>query len=257
MIGIYLNGGLGNMMFQIAALEDMGRRSGLQTCYPGLDERLAILIKTANHSQNAFEYLEIFKNFDWYKNYQDQPVFKHTFNIPHKYVRIEPMDESLYYGYFQSEMYFDRDTTLKLFEPAGHILEVVDKYDYTNSCSIHIRRGDYVGKYKGVYYVPDCDYYNAAIDKVKASHYFVFSDDPEWCYANFEGDDFTFVGEQDYVELFMMARCTHNIIANSSFSWWGSYLNQNPDKKIIAPSSWYLTYKYSSMDIYCNNWIII
>ena len=259
MIGIYLNGGLGNMMFQIAALEDMGRRSGLATFYPDLDERLDILMETSDHSQNAREYLKIFRNHDWHKNCSEDLQMMRSYQIPHRYVKIEPTDWSVYYGYFQSEKYFSRKETLELFETAGFIEQRLSKYDFTDSCSIHVRHGDYTKKYAGTYAIMNDDYYQEAIFRMKdlgCKRFYVFSDDREWCRKYF-CDEFTIVYEPDYVELFMMSRCTHNIIANSSFSWWGAYLNQNPGKKVIAPSSWYLTTRFSAMDIYCNNWIII
>lgn len=256
MIGVYLNGGLGNMMFQIAAIEDMGRRGGFETFYPDIDRRLNILIDTSGHSPRAFDYTKMFRNHDWYKNSQCDMQLLRSYVIPHKYVHIEPCDWAVYYGYFQSERYFGREATLKLFEPAAHIESALSKYDFTDSCSIHVRRGDYAAKYAGVYALLDRDYYQSAIDMIEAKRYYIFSDDHQWCRDNFN-NEFIFVNEDPEVELFMMSRCTHNIIANSSFSWWGSYLNQNPSKIIIAPSSWYLTTRYSAMDIYCNNWIII
>jgi hypothetical protein len=256
MIGCHLQGGLGNMMFQIAALEDMGRRSGFDTCYPDLDKRLLLLMDSASHSQYAFNYLNIFHNFKWHKNYDKAFVAEKYFSIPHRYVLIEPVDKSLYMGYFQSERYFEREATLKLFEPSDCIEKTLSEYDFTDSCSIHVRRGDYVGRYAGTYAILGSEYYQPAIGMINAKRYYVFSDDHGWCRENFDYD-FIFVDESPEVELFMMSRCTHNIIANSSFSWWGSYLNQNPDKKIIAPSQWYTTTKYSAMDIYCNNWTII
>lgn len=257
MIGCRLQGGLGNMMFQIAALEDMGRRSGLETCYPELMERLALLISSADHSQNAMDYLGIFENFKWNKNLDNDLRFKYSYMIPHEFVNIEPRDSSIYMGYFQSEKFFNREETLKLFEPAAYIKDILNIYDYENSCSIHVRHGDYVGRYNGTYAIMPIEYYEYAIKLVQADRYYIFSDDLPWCTKVFKGDNNIFVSDHDYVELFMMSRCTHNIIANSSFSWWGSYLNQNPDKKIIAPSEWYTTTKYKSWDIYCKNWTII
>jgi hypothetical protein len=256
MIGCVLQGGLGNMMFQIAALEDMGRRSGFDTCYPDLDERLHILMDSASHSESAFEYLKIFRNFNWHKNYDKAHYFRKRFSIPHRYVMIEPEDNSVYTGYFQSERYFDRESTLKLFEPSDMIEYALSKYDFADSCSIHVRRGDYTERYAGTYAILGTEYYQTARDMVKAKRYYLFSDDHAWCRDNFN-DEFVFVNEPPQVELFMMSRCTHNIIANSSFSWWGSYLNRNTDKKIIAPSAWYTTTRFSAMDIYCNNWTII
>ena len=68
----------------------------------------------------------------------------------------------------------------------------------------------------------------------------VFSDDIKWCKENFIGDKFLFIEEdRDYIELFLMSQCNHNIIANSSFSWWGAWLNKNENKIVVAPSKWF------------------
>lgn len=263
MIGMFLNGGLGNMMFQIAALEDMGRRSGLETWYPDVDSRLRQLMQTADHSQKASEYTGIFRNFNWHKNADkipDGPMIRNYCPVPHKYINFRPVDNTIYSGYFQSEKYFNREHILKLFEPERYISGILEQYDFSDSCSIHVRRGDYTGKYNGIYYLPDRDYYQRAIYKINARRYYIFSDDLRWCAENFncwEDKKMIFVEDSPQVCLFMMARCTHNIIANSSFSWWGSYLNQNPQRMIIAPHRWYETNRYDSSDIYCNNWTII
>ena len=103
------------------------------------------------------------------------------------------------------------------------------------------------------------EYYNKAIKQFdKDSNFLIFSDDIEWAKNNFKGDNFYFItenkiegndvmdtlniskgGHPDYIELYMMSLCDHNIIANSSFSWWGAWLNENPNKKVIAPKKWF------------------
>ena len=90
-------------------------------------------------------------------------------------------------------------------------------------------------------------------------NFIIFSDDIKWCKNNFIGDKFTFIeGEKDYIDLWLMSLCNHNIIANSSFSWWGAWLNQNPNKKVIAPINWFgPEKKLNPKDIYCKNWIKI
>jgi hypothetical protein len=86
----------------------------------------------------------------------------------------------------------------------------------------------------------------------------VFSDDIDWCKSVFKGDNFIFItNEQDYVDLYLMSLCKNNIIANSSFSWWGSWLNKNEGKKVIAPSKWFgRAYSdWDTNDIYTKNMI--
>ena len=239
MVSVNLKGGLGNMLFQIAFIEDLARRGGFEVRYPDIDEIFQQLLKSG-HSQNCYDYLNIFKNFDWKKN-QDKPMPNRIVHIPHHYEHIEPVDNMIYDGYFQSERYFDREETLKLFEVNFDIPEM--KKD---SCSIHYRKGDYITTYTNTYEIPSSDYYEMAtkIINIDPYNYYHFSDD--------------FISEyNDYTEMFMMSKCTHNIIANSSFSWWGAYLNQNPDKKVIAPAKWYKPgCKYSAKDIYTSNMII-
>ena len=83
------------------------------------------------------------------------------------------------------------------------------------------------------------DYYSQAMEKM-GGPFLVFSDDIAWCKDNFKGFDITFVeGEEDFIDLYLMARCRNNIIANSSFSWWAAWLNPDPHKKVIAPAMWF------------------
>ncbi len=116
------------------------------------------------------------------------------------------------------------------------------------SVSLHVRRGDYVNDEKtGIYHgVCSPEYYRKAIEKIKekcpAFILFVFSDDILWVKENMKFDiPAVYVSHKDipdYEELVLMSLCSHNIIANSTFSWWGAWLNANPEKIIIAPYRW-------------------
>lgn len=161
----------------------------------------------------------------------------------HKYVE----------GYFQSEKnFFDiRDKIRKEFtikkESEIFLLEK-SKIDKDKSASVHIRRGDYVSDFKTniAHGVCSREYYERAIalvrTKIENPTFYFFSDDIEWVKKEFgERPEFKYVsnpGLEDCEELMLMASCAHNIIANSSFSWWGAYLNQNPSKIVIAPKKW-------------------
>ena len=92
----------------------------------------------------------------------------------------------------------------------------------------------------------------------KEYKFLVFSDDIEWCKQVFD-DDFNFIeGEEDYVDLLLMARCKHNIIANSSFSWWGAWLNRNNNKRVIAPKKWFGSVaNLDSKDLLPKGWITL
>lgn len=174
-----------------------------------------------------------------------------------------------YEGYFQHEKYFKhlREDILKSFSLSVPLDEknqtVLNKILETNSVSIHIRRGDYVhlehvSKTHGTC---SLDYYKKAVEyitkKVENPHFFIFSDDIDWVIKNFKIEypfmvvDFN--QEKEYFDLNLMKNCKHNIIANSSFSWWGGWLNENPQKIVIAPKKW--TLKKQKCDILPSGWV--
>ena len=121
-------------------------------------------------------------------------------------------------------------------------LEIMDRIENTNSVSIHIRRGDYL---KCGYPILGVPWYQDAIktiiDKVDDPHFFVFSNDPEWVHGNFGFlSSKTIVtgngGKRDWIDMMLMSRCKHNIIANSGYSLFASWLNVNPNKVVIKPN---------------------
>jgi hypothetical protein len=102
------------------------------------------------------------------------------------------------------------------------------------------------------------DYFNEGMSAVgDVNKYLVFSDDIEWCKKNFIGDKFIFIeNEKDYVELYLQSQCTHNIISSSTFSWWGAYLNNKPNRKIVGPNQWFSNNKPIN-NIIPDSWITI
>jgi hypothetical protein len=158
-------------------------------------------------------------------------------------------------GYFQNEKYF-----LKIRNQILNELEfppIKDKKfaDVCNqvkndaqSVSIHIRRGDYLeleNLYGGICTI---EYYKKAIrymtDSIGEMHYYVLSDDIEWVKANIPIKNATYMESNDYnyyedwYDMYLMSICHHNIIANSSFSWWGAWLNRHDDKIVVRPKNW-------------------
>lgn len=169
-------------------------------------------------------------------------------------------------GYFQSERYFkdieDRVREAFTFQPVifeklsedrkEKLFSFLDQIDNTPSVSMHIRRGDYLTT--GEVYGGNCTdaYYKRGIalirEKYPEAKFFVFSNDDTWTRAwieeTFPGDhNFVVVEgvpeEEGYLDLYLMSRCKHCILANSSFSWWGAYLNPSADKTVIAPARWF------------------
>lgn len=149
-------------------------------------------------------------------------------------------------GYFQSEKYFkqSKDSIYRYFEFTDEIQEEINKqyfkYKELKTASIHIRRGDYL-KYPDIHPVCDAKYYNDAMARLNmVDKFLVFSDDPKWCKENFDLNVCDVIeGNVDFVDMGLMSKCDHNIIANSSFSWWGAWLNKNPEKIVIAPNNWF------------------
>jgi len=159
-------------------------------------------------------------------------------------------------GYWQNENYFKdiRDELVKDFEPIKPLTTKNRKYlseiQSTQSISLHVRREDYVNnknanEFHGL--VP-LDYYKAALEVVLNKtagtnrHLFVFSKEIDWCKKNMKLNlPVTFIeGNKDGSDdMRLMKHCRHNVLANSSFSWWGAWLNQNPDKVVVAPKIWF------------------
>ncbi len=109
------------------------------------------------------------------------------------------------------------------------------------------------------------DYYQQAIDIMKSKivnpKFFIFSNDIEWCHSHLKLADAVYItgnkGENSYRDMQLMSMCKHNIIANSSFSWWGAWLNNNPDKIVIAPAKWFNDPKINTRDLIPDDWIKI
>ena len=183
--------------------------------------------------------------------------------------------KSYFIGFWQSEKFFKniekiirKEFTLK--NPLSNYANVVfEKIKSTPiSASLHIRRGDYVlephtNAYHGVC---GLDYYQKAYEELVKKinspfEIFVFSDDIEWVKENLRlPGKMHFVSNPnipDYEEMFLMSCCTHNIIANSSFSWWGAWLNPNKNKIVIAPKQWFANKNEDAKDIVPESWIKI
>ncbi|WP_298883518.1 alpha-1,2-fucosyltransferase [uncultured Polaribacter sp.] len=172
-------------------------------------------------------------------------------------------------GYFQTEKYFKeiRETLLKEFKINQPLSEQTNKIanlilTSKNSCSLHIRRGDYISdkKANSVHGTCNLEYYKNAIkiieNKYSNSSFFVFSDDLSWTKENLQIKDAVFVDVKSipHEDMYLMSLCNNNITANSSFSWWGAWLNQNENKTVIAPKQWFVNKKN---EIACQNWLKI
>jgi len=236
MISCFLKGGLGNFMFQIATTYSLAKDNKCEVTF------------------NDKKYFKVHKSLDEYKNnifrninFNNNTEYSFIYNEPHFNFQPIPFRKNiLLNGYFQSEKYFshNRNEILRLFSPNEKNLNYIyNKYGNIltkNTTSIHVRRGDYL-KLQNHHPLCEMDYYKKSIDVIgKNSTFIVFSDDINWCKENFKYKDITFIeNEKDYIDLYIMSMCKNNIMANSSFSWWGAWLNKNQNKKIIAPKKWF------------------
>ena len=261
-VSVKLQGGLGNYLFQIASAYSYGLKHGKKPIFTTNDS-LVIHKSITNYNENILSNVELIPNkkTSSYKVYTE-PAFS--------YFEIPEIKNSVYLnGYFQSEKYF-KEYESEIRELFSYPTSVIDDVTETaldaygvdlsvdNTCSIHVRRGDYL---KLVDYHPsqDMGYYMKAIKNMpKDSVFLVFSDDIEWCKENFPDvpEKFRFVeGSKDYEDLLLQSLCKNNIICNSTFSWWAAWFNENPDKKIISPNKWFgPSMPHDTKDLYCEGW---
>jgi len=169
-------------------------------------------------------------------------------NFSYDKIELNKNENIFLTGYFQSYKYFNhnRDLILKQFLPSDELIENLRKeHDILNSentVSIHVRRGNY-SSLSDYHNLLDLEYYKKAIDFFPNANFIIFSDDIEFCVDNFSrlpNKNIHFINnEKDYLDLFCMSLCDSNIIANSTFSWWGAWLNKSKNKKVIAPNKWF------------------
>lgn len=272
---IKLNGGLGNQMFQYAVAYTIALQYNSTLV---LDHQLFKLTKKKpGHTPRRFE-LEIFgidhriatkEDIQYFQNLslKNKIRRKLCFNYPklfseknfeYQHAIEEALPPVYLKGFFQSYKYFESFSKeiyeLFLFPPDKLNSEnkvILKKIGNTQSVSVHIRRGDYVQDNITQQFHGNCSlgYYTQAISEMvkqnKEVEFFFFSDDMEWVEDQFNSFDIrkTFVtsnrGNNSWIDMFLMSKCEHNIIANSSFSWWAAWLNKNDKKIVISPKQWF------------------
>lgn len=234
---------LGNQLFQYAALRSVGIENNFEIKIPPYEKHslgeLNIHCNTLipqDFAQLKYKYEETRFNFD-----------KNIFTIK---------DNTDISGYFQSAKYFQNIKHIldKEFSFQQQVMKKANNFLLSTgfsgtTCSIHVRRGDYLSELEqGKHPVLPMNYFKRAMSFFPAScKFIVFSDDINWCKKNFSMQNIFFVeGNSPVEDLALMSLCSHNIIANSSFSWWGAWLNKNQNKIVIAPQIWFGT-KYSHL----------
>jgi hypothetical protein len=277
MIITRLHGRLGNQMFQYAAARGLAARRGTGVA---LDTREAeargegFLTRAFDLPLKEPDRLPPLKR-DAPLRYGlwrlTSPSFRREDGLGYN-AAIETWPDGTYlHGYWQSERYFAHvsDAIRSDFRfpesQSAQNAEMAARISAGPSVSLHVRRGDYVSL--GAHVLCDQAYYEAALARVLdgldvALTVYVFSDDPDWAKANlplpcpkvvvdFNGSD------ADFEDMRLMSLCDHNIIGNSSFSWWGAWLNANPDKRVTGPAKWFGDPKLVNPDILPAGWLRI
>ena len=226
-------GQLGNQLFQLAA--------GIALAKENND----IFAHNWHCSYSGQDMSKYFKNK--LPTYTGNPKIDFTYNDPIwcDYNKIPYQKNIDLNGFFQSEKYFEnnKDLIKHYFEPEEFLINnILSKYGQIlagNTCAIHVRRYNESTPHQ----LCQSHYFNSAIDfvnsKQKVDNYLVISDDIAWCKKNLPSNVLFVEGNLFIEDLFIMGLCKHNIISNSSFSWWGSWFNCNPNKITIAPSKWF------------------
>ncbi|MCK5285791.1 MAG: alpha-1,2-fucosyltransferase [Candidatus Pacebacteria bacterium] len=284
MIITKLQGGLGNQMFQYA----VGRflveknKTTLKLDLSFYNKKQNGLQR--NYSLNCFNIIKNIakddeinklKKYKWEKGIKN---FIHNLFFANKaiYIKEEQFNfneksintsSNIYLdGYWQNEKYF-KDIKNILYdeftlnnESQVKNTKLEEEIKNSNSVSLHIRRTDYLIK-SHKYEICNLEYYKKAIDKIALTNknikIFIFSDDISWSKNNLKTNfPTTFISNnKDYEDLILMSLCKHNIIANSSFSWWGAWLNKNPNKIIITPKKWLNNSTKNTKGLIPKSWI--
>lgn len=291
MIIVHLAGGLGNQMFQYAfgrarakllgvelALElsnrtlrihngfELDKIFDIQAKIVTQAEMRAVLgLKRHRATRNLIRGLGLRGLL--LSRYIEEPYFRFAPKM------LDIPDNAYVVGYWQSEKYFQKivktiHSDFFFRQPLSDRNTVLaEQIDRVNAVSLHVRRGDYVNnpKINVAHGVCSLDYFRDAIrhvsSQVERPHFFIFSDDIGWVKDNLRVDvPCQYVnhnqGAESYNDMRLMSLCKHHIIANSSFSWWGAWLNPSVDKIVIAPKHWFAN-ETNTQDLIPDEWLVI
>lgn len=253
-----LIGQLGNQFFQIAAATSLALDNNATAVFPELVNN--------NDFNIPINYKHVFSKINAAPNF----LIAFLFCEPaFTYCPITYKPNMCIQGWFQSEKYFkhNKEAILKLFAPSAEISKYLETayseiIANPNTVSIHFRSYEVEDPQQFTHPTLKKQYFLRAISMFPEHYTFiVFSNKIEWCKKAFRDIDRTFIyieNEPHYHDLYLMSMCKHNIIANSSFSWWGAYLNRNPDKVVVAPKKWFSdTSGTNYRDVVPSDWIIV
>lgn len=283
-----IEGGLGNQLFQYAAARSLADRLGCELALDlrGLAENgdrpfqldlyriraevatPALLASLPDWRPSRWARLR-----GWFSQALPQvsafPVFwSRSFAYDSAFARLR---RPVYLvGYWQSEQYFSWNRArllqdIQLVDPPVSSDPLLEQIRSTCSVALHVRRGDYVSNAAAAQFHGLCDmaYYQKAVDALKSRFpdlkVYVFSDEPDWARSNLRLGVPTHVVDaypptQGHLDMELMRHCRHHIIANSSFSWWGAWRNENPSQQVIAPQRWFADAGVDTSDVVPAHW---
>lgn len=289
MIHVEIRGGLGNQMFEYAFARNIQEKTGQDICL-----HISYLDEDKIGTKRKYELDNFQLNPNVKTTYEKLPLIvdnfrnpaikilkrlfpKLCFNFFHQFgayiwkentyinFKISPKKNYYLLGFWQSEKYFFniKETLIKEFV----LRKVSDEFikakreisNMDDAVCIHIRRGDFVGSN---HEVCDMNYYRDCInyftERKPNTSFVFFSDDVQWVQSMFSDLQNSYIVSEniiDYEQMMLMSLCKHYILSNSSFGWWGQYLNADKNKTVLAPSRWYIdSYDRS---IYQDNWVVM
>lgn len=270
-------GELGNNLFQLATLLSLKERFGYNYCIPNYRTYWNDGVNNKLELNELFEYKFNYENFNLNEYvHKDRLDINHP-DFSHKHNHIDKLnDNTCIVGYFQSDMYFSNiknELKTKYFKFKKKLIDEIQlKYgNFSNTAILHVRRGrDRLSNciYAKSFTQFNSDYYENAIHYLKKNYVIdnilVISDHIKWCKENIKIENIQFIENTSNIEDFVLySLCKYNVLGNSTFSWWASWLNQNEDVvKISFPPKNYFIYnsplsKVDVSDMYVGNYIII
>jgi len=258
-------GGLGNVMFKLSAVISLALDNNVEYLFSNQFIRNVDSVATKGFPDYRVYYTNVLRNIEFIKELPNPYIVYEELGFHYTPISYQSGTNLLLSGGFQSEKYFknNKQYIIDLYKPNTEISNLIktNYSDINTYVSIHVRRGDYL-KFPNHHPQQTIEYYKEAVEIIGVNKtYIIFSDDIEGCKPLFDfiPNKFFYNSGTDWLDMYIMSMCEHNIICNSTFSWWGAYLNQNPNKKVIAPKKWFGSVygDWDTSDLIPDEWLII
>jgi hypothetical protein len=239
-------------MFQYAILQGVSSKNGAEVIFTEEIKNKSYLFNIFNLSRFSINSTIIEEEYRETKFDFTEEVFS--------------IDNKSFFGYFQSDKYFSHcaDIIRQEFtfnnDTQNRVKDILEPYRDKTLISVHVRRGDYLINPE-FHPLPSVEYYNKAFNMLDDGNtvFICVSNDLDWCKSNIVQDNLIYQFNSLDTDMCLISKCDHHIIANSSFSWWGSWLSTHPNKKVVAPTPWFgpCAAKYNTKDLYREEFIVL